>query len=46
MKSIPEYEAQTLAKNVHTVFFELEENFGSERAWEFVLAYFKGAGSD
>lgn len=37
--------ARSLTGSVLTLHSELSMRFGDERAWEFILAFYKGAGS-
>lgn len=46
MKEYNYITAGYFAESVWNLFSELENKFGSDKAWEFVLAFYKGAGSE
>lgn len=46
MKEYTPYGAKVFTDSVWNLYSSLEDKFGSEMAWEFILTFYKGAGSE
>jgi hypothetical protein len=46
VKEFSEHEAKAFVRRVNYLYTELSTQYGRERAWEFILSFYKGAGSE